>query len=109
MLKNEGNTSILVTGASAALKGSAKFGSFAAMKFSMRALTQSLAREFGPQGIHCAHFILDGFVLGKKEEIDGNENGTKLNPNDIADAYYFVHQQSTSAWVQNGFKAKCGE
>ena len=100
MLDNESPTSILVSGATAALKGSAKCGCFASNKFAMRALTQSLAREFGPKGIHCAMIQLDGMILGNKEEIDGNKNGTKLNPNDIADAYYFVHQQSPSAWVQ---------
>lgn len=100
MLSNDAMTSILVSGATAALKGSANCGCFASNKFAMRALTQSLAREFGPQGIHCAHFILDGMILGKKEEIDSNANGTKMNPNDIADAYYFVHTQSPSAWVQ---------
>lgn len=100
MLTNESKTSILVTGATAALRGGGKFGCFAANKFAMRALTQSLAREFGPKGIHCANFIIDGMVLRKKEDADANNNGTFMNPNDIADAYYFVHQQPPSAWVQ---------
>lgn len=100
MLKNDNLTSILVTGATASLRGSAKFGSFASTKFSLRALTQSISREFAPKGVHTAHFIIDGIIMSDKEKIEKNENDKKMNPNDIADTYYFVHQQPTSAWVQ---------
>ena len=100
MLKNDNLTSILVTGATASLRGSAKFSTFASSKFAMRALTQSLSREFGPVGVHAAHFILDGRIMSDKEKIDKNDNGKSMNPNDIADTYYFVHQQPKSAWVQ---------
>lgn len=54
--------SLLITGATASVKGSALFGSFAAGKFALRALGQSLAREFGPQGVHVAHIIVDGII-----------------------------------------------
>jgi NAD(P)-dependent dehydrogenase (short-subunit alcohol dehydrogenase family) len=54
--------SLIVTGATASVRGSAKFATFAAGKFSVRALTQSLAREFGPQGVHVAHAIIDGVI-----------------------------------------------
>lgn len=54
--------SLLITGATASTKGSAQFGSFAAGKFALRALGQSLAREFGPQGVHVAHAIIDGVI-----------------------------------------------
>jgi len=59
MLKN-GKGTILLTGATASLRGSAKFAGFAASKFALRALGQSMARELGPQGIHVAHVIVDG-------------------------------------------------
>ena len=59
MLKN-GKGTILFTGATASLRGSAKFGGFAASKFALRALAQSMARELGPQGVHVAHIIVDG-------------------------------------------------
>jgi short-subunit dehydrogenase len=59
MLKN-GKGTILFTGATASLRGSAKFGGFAASKFALRALAQSMARELGPQGVHVAHVIVDG-------------------------------------------------
>lgn len=54
--------SLLITGATASVKGSANFGSFAAGKFALRALGQSLAREFGPRGVHVAHVIVDGII-----------------------------------------------
>jgi short-subunit dehydrogenase len=61
MIKN-GKGTILFTGATASLRGSAKFGGFAASKFALRALAQSMARELGPQGIHVAHIIIDGAI-----------------------------------------------
>lgn len=53
---------LIFTGATASLKGSAQFASFAAGKFALRALAQSLAREFGPKGIHVSHVIIDGVI-----------------------------------------------
>ena len=100
MIKNENKTSILITGATAAMRGGAKFGPFAAGKFALRALTQSIAREFHPKGVHCAHFIIDGLIMNDIKKIENNENGKSMNPNDIADTYYFVHQQPKSCWAQ---------
>lgn len=54
--------SLIVTGATASLRGSAQMSSFASGKFALRATTQSLAREFGPQGVHVAHAIIDGVI-----------------------------------------------
>jgi NAD(P)-dependent dehydrogenase (short-subunit alcohol dehydrogenase family) len=59
MIKN-GKGTILFTGATASIRGSAKFAAFASAKFALRALAQSMARELGPQGIHVAHIIIDG-------------------------------------------------
>jgi short-subunit dehydrogenase len=61
MIKN-GKGTILFSGATASLRGSAKFAGFAASKFALRALAQSMARELGPQGIHVAHIIIDGEI-----------------------------------------------
>ncbi len=61
MLKN-GKGTILFTGATASLRGAAQFGGFAASKFALRALAQSMARELGPKGIHVAHIIIDGQI-----------------------------------------------
>lgn len=61
MLEGQGGT-LLFSGATAAMRGGAKLAAFAPSKFALRALSQSLAREFGPQGIHVAHVILDGLI-----------------------------------------------
>jgi len=61
MIKN-GKGTILFTGATAGLRGSAKFAGLAAPKFALRGLAQSMARELGPQGIHVAHIIIDGQI-----------------------------------------------
>ena len=61
MVKN-GKGTVLFSGATASLRGSAKFGGFAAAKFALRALAQSMAREFGPKGVHVAHVIIDGEI-----------------------------------------------
>lgn len=53
---------LIFTGATASLKGSAMFASFAVGKFATRAMAQSLAREFGPQGVHVSHAIIDGVI-----------------------------------------------
>ena len=61
-MKKRGHGSIFFTGATASLRGSAGFSAFAGAKFALRALAQSMARELGPQGIHVAHFIIDGAI-----------------------------------------------
>ncbi|KAE8266478.1 hypothetical protein A4X09_0g5869 [Tilletia walkeri] len=94
---------LFVTGASAGLRGSANFGAFAAAKFGVRGLTQSIAREFGPQGIHVAHILVDGIIrtdrtlkmIGKEPE---NEQDW-LNPDDIAETYFALAQQPRNAFT----------
>ena len=61
MSKN-GKGTILLTGATASLRGSANFGLFAISKFALRALAQSMAREYSPKGVHVAHIIIDGQI-----------------------------------------------
>lgn len=58
----QGKGTILFTGATASLRGSANFGGFAASKFALRALAQSMARELSPKGVHVAHVIIDGEI-----------------------------------------------
>jgi NAD(P)-dependent dehydrogenase (short-subunit alcohol dehydrogenase family) len=91
-LTPKGRGSILFTGATASLRGGAAFAAFAGGKFALRALSQSMARELGPKGIHVAHFILDG-MIGE------NAEGRELWPAAIADAYLSVHRQDKSAWT----------
>jgi NAD(P)-dependent dehydrogenase (short-subunit alcohol dehydrogenase family) len=84
---------LIFTGATAALRGSANFAAFAIAKFGLRALSQSLARELGPQGVHVAHVLVDG-------QIGVAENDPKLQPAAIAEAYWHLHRQARSAWTQ---------
>lgn len=88
-----GSGTILFTGATASLRGGASFAAFAIAKFGLRALSQSMARELGPKGIHVAHTLIDG-------QIGTTEGDTKLQPAAIADAYWHLHRQPRSAWTQ---------
>jgi len=100
MLVNKKGT-ILVSGATASIKASAEFAAFASAKFALRGLTQSLAREFGSQGIHVAHIILDGAIWGwQAEHKFGREWDECLQPNAIADNYLHLINQHRSAWTQ---------
>lgn len=66
---------LIVTGATASVKGSARFATFAAGKWGKRALAQSIAREYGPKGVHVAHAIIDGVITGPRTEAYANVNG----------------------------------
>lgn len=94
--------SLILTGATASVRGSAQCASFAQGKFAMRALGQSLAREFGPQGIHIAHAIIDGVIdiprTSHYKVNDGVEDG-KIKPEEIAEAYWNLHTQRRSAFT----------
>ncbi len=92
-MKKRGRGTIIFTGATASMRGSSRFSAFAAAKFGLRALSQSMARELGPQGIHVAHVVIDGGI--KKTEEDRT-----LNPEDIAETYWQLHAQKRSAWTQ---------
>ena len=77
---------MVVTGATASIKGSARFATFAAGKFALRAMTQSLAREFGPQGVHVAHVIVDGVIdteATKAFTVNGGAADGKLQPDAV--------------------------
>ncbi|CAF4204363.1 unnamed protein product, partial [Adineta steineri] len=89
-------------GATASLRGSAKFGGFAISKFGLRALGQSMARELGPQGIHVAHVIVDGPIntptqLKKQPEKDAD---SFIHSDAIAETYWHLHSQPRSTWTQ---------
>lgn len=97
-----GKGTILFTGATASLRGSANFAAFAGAKAALRALAQSMAREFQPQGIHVAHVIIDGQIRNDaRPGYSATERGedTVLDPDMIAESYCQLHQQSPSAWT----------
>jgi short-subunit dehydrogenase len=100
-----GRGTILFTGATASVRGSAGFSAFSGAKHALRALAQSMARELGPEGIHVAHIVIDGAI--DTEFIRSNfpqryalkERDGILDPDAIAEAYWQLHRQQRSAWT----------
>ena len=89
---------ILFTGASASVKGFAQSAPFAMGKFALRGMAQSLAREFAPQGIHIAHFVIDGGIRNAARVEPADRPDSMLDPDAIALSYWNVLQQPRSAW-----------
>ena len=102
-LLNEGG-SIIFTGATASIRSRPPFTAFAAAKSAERSLAQGLAKEFGPQGIHVAHVIIDGIIDGDKVNLRfpefANSKGEdgKLNIESIAENFVMLHNQKRSTW-----------
>jgi NAD(P)-dependent dehydrogenase (short-subunit alcohol dehydrogenase family) len=97
----KGSGTIILTGATASLRGSANFAALATGKFGLRALAQSMAREFGPQGIHVAHVVIDGQINTPqlRESQPDREESTTLSPDAIAETYWQLHTQDPRAWT----------
>jgi len=95
-----GRGAILLTGATASIKGFAHSAAFAMGKFALRGLAQSAARELGPKGIHVAHFIIDGAVRSAQRPEPADKPDGMLDPDAIAQAYIDVLRQPRSAWSQ---------
>ena len=100
----KGRGTILLTGATGSMRGSANFACMAVSKFGLRALGQSMAREFGPQGIHVAHIIVDGQINNPRTR---ERFGTTDRPEDtfldteaMADTYWHLHAQHKTSWAQ---------
>jgi NAD(P)-dependent dehydrogenase (short-subunit alcohol dehydrogenase family) len=97
MLPNKGGA-ILFTGASASVKGYSQSAPFAMGKFALRGLAQSMARELSPQGIHVAHFVIDGGIRSAARTEPPDRPDSMLDPDAIAFSYWNVLQQPRSAW-----------
>ena len=91
---------MLFTGASASVKGYAQSASFAMGKFALRGLAQSMARELSPQGIHVAHFVIDGGIKSARRAEPPGAPDSLLDPDAIAASYMDVLNQPRSAWTQ---------
>jgi len=103
-----GKGTILFTGATASLRGGKGYAAFASAKFGLRAVAQSMARELGPQNIHVAHLIIDAgvdtaFVRERIKERGGDPNtlspDTLMEPESVADAYWYLHSQPRDGWT----------
>ncbi len=100
-----GEGTLLFTGASASLRGRSNFGAFNSAKAGLRTLAQAMAKEYGPQGIHVGHVVVDGAIAGEKimnripnfsEKLD---EGRLINLEGIVDGYVFLYKQSAQAWT----------
>jgi NAD(P)-dependent dehydrogenase (short-subunit alcohol dehydrogenase family) len=91
-----GHGTILLTGASAGVKGYPQSAAFAMGKFALRGLAQSAARELHPKGVHVAHVVIDGGIRSARRPETGKD--TLLDPDAIAETYWQLIQQPRSAW-----------
>jgi NAD(P)-dependent dehydrogenase (short-subunit alcohol dehydrogenase family) len=101
-----GRGTVIFTGASGSLRGKPGFAHFAAAKAGLRMIAQSMAREYGPQGLHVAHVVIDGGIHGERllsrrpELIEERGEDGLLGIDAIAEAYWQIHRQARSAWTQ---------
>ncbi|MBD9501833.1 SDR family oxidoreductase [Pseudomonas sp. BGr12] len=104
MVKRQRGT-ILFTGATAGLRGASGFAAFAGAKHGIRALAQSMARELGPMGLHIAHVVVDGAIDTEfiretfPERYALKDQDGILDPEHIADSYWYLHSQPRDAWT----------
>jgi len=100
-----GRGTVIFTGASASLRGRPGYAQFAAAKAGLRMVAQSMAREFGPQGIHVAHVIVDGGISGERLLTRMPQVAEQRGPDGlldieaIAETYWHIHRQHRSAWT----------
>jgi NAD(P)-dependent dehydrogenase (short-subunit alcohol dehydrogenase family) len=94
-----GSGAILLTGASASVKGYPQYGAFAMGKFALRGLAQSMARELAPKGVHVAHFVIDGGIRSAVRQDPNDNPDSLLDPDAIAESYWHVATQPRSAWT----------
>ena len=92
-MKKRNRGSIFFTGATASMRGSSGFSAFSSAKFALRALAQSMARELGPQGIHVAHFVIDGAI------------DTAFIKENFPDECFFSFKPTTIKYYARGFRS----
>ncbi len=104
-MEPRGAGTIIFTGATASVRGSAEFAAFSSAKAGLRNLAQSMARELGPKGIHVAHVVVDGMIDTPwsretfPDRFEGPDTDNILKPGDIAENYWTLHCQPRNAWT----------
>lgn len=105
IMQPEQRGTLFFTGATASLRAKPPFTAFAVAKAGLRALAQGMAREFGPQGIHVVHAVIDGVIDGERAKrqfpdyVQAKGADGLLQLDAIAESYWFIHQQHRSAWT----------
>jgi NAD(P)-dependent dehydrogenase (short-subunit alcohol dehydrogenase family) len=105
LMRPHENGTLIYTGATASIRARPPFLAFASAKAALRAVAQGFAREFGPQGIHVAHVVIDGVIDGDYAKskfpafVKAKGDGGLLNLDDITETYWSLHRQSKSAWT----------
>ena len=105
-----GKGTILFTGATASMRGGIGYAAFASAKFGLRAVAQSMARELGPKNIHVGHLVIDAGVdtafvrerikaRGGEKALDSLAEDQLMHPDSIAEAYWFLHNQTRDGWT----------
>ena len=94
----KGHGAILLSGATAGVKGFALSATFAMGKFALRGLAQSMARELSPKGVHVAHFVIDGGIRSAARAVPADAPDSLLDPDAIAEVYWNTLMQHRSAW-----------
>lgn len=111
-----GNVTLVFTGASASLRGRAGFGAFNSAKAALRTFAQALAKEYGKEGLHVCHVVIDGGIAGQKwldrndGEMDEEQRKRLISLEGLTDVYWNLHQQQPEAWsfeidVRTSFEA----
>jgi len=95
----KGKGAILLTGASASVKGYAQSAPFAMGKFALRGMAQSMARELAPKGIHVGHVVIDGGIRNPGRTEPSDKPDSLLDPDAIAESYLHLLRQPRSAWT----------
>jgi NAD(P)-dependent dehydrogenase (short-subunit alcohol dehydrogenase family) len=95
---------LFFTGASASLRGRPPFAAFASAKAGLRSLAQAMAREFGPQGVHVAHVVIDGGIAGERLQrfpdfVQAKGEDGLLDLDAIAETFWTLHVQHRTAWT----------
>jgi NAD(P)-dependent dehydrogenase (short-subunit alcohol dehydrogenase family) len=101
LMLEAGGGCLMFTGATASIRGGNGFSAFASAKFALRGLAQSLAREYGPKGIHVAHVIVDGRIdKPVARAVDRTQEGPAIAPDELAALYLDLSRQKKNAWTQ---------
>jgi NAD(P)-dependent dehydrogenase (short-subunit alcohol dehydrogenase family) len=100
-----GSGTLIFTGASASVRGRPPFGAFASAKAALRSLAQTMARSWGPRGVHVAHVVIDGAIGGEKIKSNLPQVAERLGEDGmvglqgLAESYWSLHRQPKNAWT----------